>query len=151
MAIFHRSLMKKKILGAVWTQIKQRILHVFELGHLPHCPSYPEVAQDDRIGRHLQLAILDQARIGWINFLKGRISQHWGKAQGIYYSEAFPESKTLVDNEHNSSAGMNPLRPFCRDSCSTGMRYRTASRPDTHAWPGHILSISASDEPQAHI
>ena len=94
MAIYHRSLQKKKILGAVWTQIKQRIL--FELGHLPRCPPYPEVAQDDRIGRHLQLAILDQASIGWINFIKGRISQHWGKAQGIYYSEAFPESKTLT-------------------------------------------------------
>ena len=94
LAIFHRSLLKKKILGAVWTQIKQRIL--FELGHIPRCPPYPEAARDDRIGRHLQLAILDQARIGWINFLKGRISKHWGKAQGIYYSEAFPESKTLT-------------------------------------------------------
>ena len=58
MAIFHRSLLKKKILGAVWTKIKQRIL--FELGHLPRCSPYPEAAQDDRIGRHLQLAILDQ-------------------------------------------------------------------------------------------
>ena len=94
LAVFHRSLQKKKILGAIWTQIKQRIL--YELGQVPTCPACPSPKDGDRIGRHIQLAVIDQANIGWINFLRGRTSVHWGRAQGIYYSEAFPDSKTLT-------------------------------------------------------
>jgi hypothetical protein len=93
LALLHKSLQKKKILGAVWSQIKSRLLH--EMGYSSVAPSFPEAAQYDEMARHIQRAVREQEVIGWVNFLRGRISPHWGKAQGRYYHEAQLASKTL--------------------------------------------------------
>ena len=93
LTVLHKSLQKKKILGAVWSQIKSRLL--FEMGYSSQPPSFPEAASHDKIARTLQLAVREQGEIGWVNFLRGRISRFWGKTQGIYYHDAQLASNTL--------------------------------------------------------
>ena len=75
-----------------WSQIKSRLL--FEMGCSSQPPSFPEAASHDKIARTLQMAMREQSEIGWVNFLRGGISRHWGKAQGIYYHNAQLASNT---------------------------------------------------------
>ena len=89
----HKSLQKKKILGAAWSQIKSRLL--FEMGYSTHSPAFPEAASHDAIARNIQLAVREHDEIGWVNFLRGRTSRYWGKAQGQYYQEADLASNML--------------------------------------------------------
>ena len=42
LTLFHKSIQKKKVLGAVWAQIKSRLL--YEMGYSAHPPSFPEAA-----------------------------------------------------------------------------------------------------------
>ena len=93
LTLLHKSLQKKKILGAVWTQIKSRLL--YEVGYSTQPPTFPVAAPHGKIAQSIQQAVREQCEIGWINFLRGRISRHWGKAQGVYYHEAQIASKTL--------------------------------------------------------
>jgi hypothetical protein len=92
LALLHKSLQKKKILGAVWSQIKHRLLSA--TGYSAS-PTFPEVSGNDAIAHHLRVAIREQNDIGWINFLRGRISRHWGRAQAVYYHEAQLTSNVL--------------------------------------------------------
>ena len=93
LALFHKSIQKKKVLGAVWSQIKGRLL--YEMGYSAYPPSFPEAAPHDKIARNLQIAVTEQNEIGWVNFLRGRISKYWGKTQGLYYLDAQIASNTL--------------------------------------------------------
>eukprot|EP00957_Ditylum_brightwellii_P211228 15365920-Ditylum_brightwellii.AAC.3 len=43
----------------------------------------------DNLGHNLRLVLEEQVDIGWENFVKGRVSEWWGKSQEIFYNDVY--------------------------------------------------------------
>eukprot|EP00957_Ditylum_brightwellii_P053693 4068064-Ditylum_brightwellii.AAC.1 len=46
----------------------------------------------NNLGHNLSLVLEEQADISWENFVKGRVSEQWGKSQHIFYNDVYPSS-----------------------------------------------------------
>eukprot|EP00957_Ditylum_brightwellii_P075682 5751734-Ditylum_brightwellii.AAC.1 len=46
----------------------------------------------NNLGHNLSLALEEQANISWENFVKGRVSEWWGKSQQMFYNYVYPSS-----------------------------------------------------------
>eukprot|EP00957_Ditylum_brightwellii_P091557 6971361-Ditylum_brightwellii.AAC.1 len=57
-------------------------------------PPIPQIPYDT-LGDTLWMAIEKHHKIGWDNFLKGRISTSWGTAQAIFHSKVHRNNKSL--------------------------------------------------------
>ena len=53
----------------------------------------------DKLTKILTEAVTEQNRIGWGNFLKGRISRLWGRAQQVHYSTRYEKASTETETQ----------------------------------------------------
>ena len=60
----------------------------------------PRQCHNDKLTNTLAEAVKEQNKIGWNNFMKGRISKKWGKAQQVHCSAKQKDMQT--DESHNT-------------------------------------------------
>ena len=60
----------------------------------------PRCCHNDKLMHMLAEAVKEQNKIGWNNFMKGRISKKWGAAQQVHCSEKQKHMQT--DKNHNT-------------------------------------------------
>ena len=73
--------------------IRNRIDHPFRaLRQVQH-------PHPDRLTDLLDAAVTEQNKIGWGNFLKGRISSKWGDAQQVHYSRKFRSDGATTEKQ----------------------------------------------------
>jgi len=92
LAKFSALLIKCKTAPVIRSVLRYKLAQFLNVDHntVPIIPG-------DLIGTTLGLGIEQQANIGWVNFLKGRVSKKFGDAQQIFYNIVHPNGTYTRD------------------------------------------------------
>ena len=67
----------------------------------------PQHHHNDKLTHTLAEEVKEQNKIGWNNFMKGRISKKWGATQQVHHSE---KQKHMQTNENHNTSELFQMR-----------------------------------------